>query len=306
MIYTVTLNPALDYALSAEKIIPGSTNRSHSEYILTGGKGINVSSMLSKLGEQSTAFGLIGGFVGDEIEKRTAQTGCMCDFVRINGISRINVKIKSGLETEINACGPVISSEELEKLKAKTRKLKSGDTLVLAGSVPKGVPKSIYGDILSELPDGVMAIVDATGELLLDSLRYEPFLIKPNRHELCDIFDTEIENSPEAVSKYALKLLERGAKNVLVSLAGDGAVLAASDGKCYYSKAPEGKAVDSVGAGDSMVAGFIHGFLKSGDILNAFAMSVSSGSASAFSIGFAEKEYVMSFYEDVLSGLRSL
>ena len=297
MIYTVTFNPALDYAIQTEDIKLGETNRSHDEYILTGGKGINVSTMLCNLGVENTALGFIGGFTGQEIKRRVEQNGCRTDFIEVDGLSRINVKIKSSLETEINASGPVINENHIIQLIDRIKKIKSGDYLVLAGSVPNDIPDTVYADIMKNTPDGVKIVVDATGNLLINAVKEKPFLIKPNNFELSAIVGEKLGDNRERVLVHAEMLRNMGAENVLVSLAGNGAVLSSSDGQNLETDAPKGKVLDSVGAGDSMVAGFLYGWLESGDYEHAFKMGIASGSASAFSKGFAKKDYVMKIYK---------
>ncbi len=297
MIYTVTFNPALDYAITADEIKIGKTNRSHDEYILTGGKGINVSTMLCNLGVENTAIGFIGGFTGQEIKRRVEQIGCKCDFIEVDGLSRINVKIKSGHETEINGSGPVITNTDIAKLMEKIRQIKNGDYLVLAGSVSAGVSDTVYAEIMKNTADGVKIVVDATGNLLMNAVKRKPFLIKPNNFELSAIVGEKLGEDREKVLLHARKLCEMGAENVLVSLAGNGAVLSATDGKDYQADAPEGKVLDSVGAGDSMVAGFLCGWIESNDFGHAFKMGIASGSASAFSKGFASMNEVKEIYK---------
>lgn len=296
MIYTVTFNPALDYAMITEKVNLGETNRSHDEYILTGGKGINVSTMLCNLGIENTALGFIGGFTGQEIKKRAEKIGCICDFIEVDGLSRINVKIKSEQETEINGSGPVITKAHISKLIEKISRLKSGDYLVLAGSVPSGVTDTVYSDIIKNTDSGVKIIVDAAGELLLNAVKQKPFLIKPNNHELSAIAGKRLGDNRQEVITHAQKLKNMGAENVLVSLAGNGAVLSAGNESNYESGAPSGQVIDSVGAGDSMVAGFLYGWIESKNFERAFKMGIASGSASAFSKGFAKKSDVLMLY----------
>lgn len=293
MIYTITFNPALDYIVSVDDFKMGMTNRTSKELLLAGGKGINVSIMLKNLGQESTALGFIAGFTGEEIRRSLELQGCRTEFITIpDGLSRINVKLKNIEGTEINGRGPDIDEESLHKLMARLDKLVTGDVLVLAGSIPASVPASIYQDICKRLAGrGITVAVDAAGELLLNVLELNPFLIKPNIHELGEIFGVNLKTA-EHVVPYAEKLQERGAKNVLVSMAGEGAVLVAESGEVFISPAPEGKLVNSVGAGDSMVAGFLTGFLETGDYKEAFKMGVATGSASAFSEQFATKEEV--------------
>ncbi len=297
MIYTVTFNPALDYAIMTDEIKIGETNRSHDEYILTGGKGINVSKMLCNLGVENTALGFIGGFTGQEIKRRVEEFGCNSDFIEVDGNSRINVKIKSEQETEINGSGPLITSEDISRLMEKIRKIKSGDYLVLAGSVSSGVSDTVYAEIMKNTADGVKIVVDATGNLLMNAVKCRPFLIKPNNFELSDIAGERLGDDRLKVLWHADKMCEMGAENVLVSLAGNGAVLSASDGRKFESDAPKGKVLDSVGAGDSMVAGFLCGWIESGDYEHAFKMGIASGSASAFSRDFATINEVKEIYK---------
>ncbi|MGN0613796.1 MAG: 1-phosphofructokinase [Porcipelethomonas sp.] len=300
MIYTVTFNPALDYTLTADSINIGETNRSRNEYFLTGGKGINVSAMLCRLGIESTALGFIGGFTGQEIKKRAEEAGCRCDFTEIDGLSRINVKIKSGEETEINASGPVITETDIARLMEKIGAAGEGDYLVLAGSIPPGVPDTIYGDIIRRVGRGVKVIVDASGSLLMNAVKHCPFLIKPNNHELGAIIGKKLGSDRREVLEHAHRLRSMGAENVLVSLAGNGAVLSAAGGVSLEKNAPSGKVINSVGAGDSMVAGFLCGWLESHDYDHAFRMGIAAGSASAFSRGFADKEKIMEIYNSIL------
>lgn len=293
MIYTITFNPALDYIVSVEDFRLGRTNRTDSELMLAGGKGINVSIVLQNLGQESTALGFIAGFTGEEIQRRLRLRGCRTEFITIpEGLSRINIKLKNIEGTEINGRGPDIDGESLDKLMTRLERLEAGDVLVLAGSIPSSVPASIYQDICKRLAGrGITVVVDAAGELLLNVLKLKPFLIKPNIHELEEIFDVSLKTG-EDVIPYAKKLQERGARNVLVSMAGKGAVLVAETGEVCMSPAPEGKLVNSVGAGDSMVAGFLTGWLETGNYKEAFKIGVAAGSASAFSEQFATKEEV--------------
>lgn len=294
MIYTVTFNPSLDYIVTVENFKTGIVNRTAEEKLLPGGKGINVSAVLKNLGYPNTALGFIAGFTGREIQKMLLQMGVDTDFIEVlDGISRINVKLRSVQESEINGQGPEITGTDLEKLCQKLDRLKEEDILVLAGSIPDVMPGSVYVDIMKRLADKKLkVVVDATKELLVNVLEYRPFLIKPNKHELGEIFGVEIKEKEEIV-KYAGKLKERGARNVLVSMAGEGAVLLTEDGRVYFSEAPKGKLKNSVGAGDSMVAGFLAGYLETGEMKRAFQMGVCTGSASAFSEELATKEEVL-------------
>ena len=292
MIYTVTFNPAVDYIVHTKELMAGAVNRSDGEEIYFGGKGINVSLVLAQLGVKSIALGFVAGFTGEAIEKGIAKAGIEADFVHLdNGFSRINVKIKSEKETELNGQGPDIDGKALDELFAKLDRLTKGDTLVLAGSIPSSLPADIYERILKRL-DGknIRVVVDATKDLLLNVLKYKPFLIKPNNFELGEIFDTEMKTIEDIV-KYAGKLQEMGAVNVLVSMAGDGAVLLDEYGKTHICGVCKGKVKNSVGAGDSMVAGFIAGCEK-GDYEYALKLGTASGGATAFSDGLAEKKTI--------------
>lgn len=293
MIYTVTFNPSLDYIVTVEHFTPGMVNRTREEIIFPGGKGINVSMVLQNLGYDSTALGFLAGFTGDKLQSLLEEKGITTDFIRVaEGMSRINVKLRSDEESEINGQGPAIKPEDIKGLYEKLDELRDGDILVLAGSIPDVMPGSIYMDIMKHLEEKELKIVvDATGNLLVNVLPYHPFLIKPNNHELGEIFGVRIE-SKEEVIHYARKLQEKGAVNVLVSMAGDGAVLVAEDGSIYQAEAPKGKVVNSVGAGDSMVAGFLAGYLEKGNYGDAFRMGVCTGSASAFSEELATKAEV--------------
>lgn len=300
MVYTVTFNPSLDYIISLQGFQMGLTNRTREEQMLPGGKGINVSTVLQNLGIENTALGFTAGFTGQEIERMVSEIGFQCDFIRTRtGFSRINVKLKDYDGTEINGMGPVIQEEEAENLMEKLRGLQEGDVLVLAGSIPESLPDSIYRDILAELQgEGILFVVDATKDLLLNVLEYQPFLIKPNNHELGEIFDVKLKTR-ESVIPYAKKLQEKGARNVLVSMAGAGAVLAAETGEVYMLPAPKGTLVNAVGAGDSMVAGFLAGWLEHQSYSHAFRMGVAAGSASAFSQLLATREEIEEIYRQL-------
>lgn len=300
MIYTVTFNPSLDYIVSVEDFRVGLTNRTDSELMLPGGKGLNVSMVLGNLGIESTALGFVAGFTGEEIIRRVEEMGVRTDLIRLEeGYSRINLKLKSIEGTEINGCGPVIGKRHVGRLMEKLDVLGAGDVLVLAGSIPGSVPDDIYRKIMEKLAGrDVMAVVDATRDLLVNVLEYHPFLVKPNNHELGEIFGVKL-NTREEVLPYAQKLREMGAVNVLVSMAGEGAVLAAGDGSMYASPAPKGKLVNGVGAGDSMVAGFLAGWMEKKDYGHAFRMGVSAGSASAFSELLAKKEEIETVYRQI-------
>lgn len=288
MVYTVTFNCALDYVLSVPSYITGATNRADTEQIFAGGKGINVSRVLTDFGVANTAMGFTAGFTGAEVERLCKESGIKTDFIRLKeGMTRINVKIKSDEETEINGAGSDVPLEAIDELIKRLDALCEGDILVLAGSVPRSVPHTIYGDIAASVKSrGVKVVCDAEGKLLLNVLTHRPFLVKPNHHELGAIFDAEIHSRSEA-AKYAVKLREMGARNVLVSLAGEGAVLACENGEVYESAAPKGSVINSAGAGDSMTAGFIAAYLKDCDFEYAFKTGICAGSACAFSDGTA-------------------
>ena len=299
MIYTVTFNPSLDYIVSVENFRLGLTNRTSSELMLPGGKGVNVSTVLMNLGIENTALGFAAGFVGDEIVRQMEEMGVQNGFIRIEeGVSRINLKLKSIDGTEINGQGPVISPEHVEELMKQLDRLGEGDVLFLSGSIPASMPDDAYQKIMERLDGrGVQIVVDATKDLLLNVLEYHPFLIKPNNHELGDIFGVKLSEREEVVP-YAKKLQEKGAVNVLVSMAGKGAVLLAEDGSVYAAEAPKGTLKNGVGAGDSMVAGFLAGYGESGDYEHAFRMGLAAGSASAFSEQLATKDEIKKVYEN--------
>lgn len=293
MIYTVTLNPSLDYVVDVDDFELGRTNRAVSERLYAGGKGINVSFVLKNLGFESTALGFSAGFTGEEIKKQIQERGITENLITVlNGQSRINIKLRGQQETEINGMGPDIEKEHIQQLLKKLSVLSPGDYLILAGSVPMKINDTIYYDILKTLDKkGIKAVVDTTGDLLLNVLKYHPFLIKPNIHELSELFSTEIKTKEEVV-QYGLKLQDMGAQNVIVSMAGDGAVFICENGEIYKSEAPKGVVKNSVGAGDSMVAGFLAVFCETKDFAKAFKMGVCTGSASAFSEDLATKEQV--------------
>lgn len=302
MIYTVTFNPSLDYIVRLDSFTAGEINRVNYEQVLGGGKGINVSIVLGNLGHESTALGFTAGFTGEEIKRQLDGFGVKHDFVQLpEGFTRINVKVKADKETEINGQGPDISEAKREELFEKLDTLAEGDTLVLAGSIPKTLPDDIYEKIMARLEGrGIRIIVDAEKKLLLNVLKYHPFLIKPNNHELGDMFGVKLTTDEEIIT-YAKKLQEKGAQNVLISMAGDGAILLTADGKHYKSPAPKGKLVNSVGAGDSMVAGFITGYIESqGDFETAFHMGVATGSASAFSENLATRPEVEALLKTII------
>ncbi|KMZ53485.1 1-phosphofructokinase [Dorea sp. D27] len=293
MIYTVTFNPSLDYVIRTEKLTPGEINRTTGEHIYPGGKGNNVSVILSNLGLKSRALGFVAGFTGDALEKMLNGCGCYTDFIRLGqGFTRINVKINDGQETEINGQGPAITEEALDELYDRLDRLEADDVLVLAGSIPDTMPPDIYEKIMARLDGrGIRIAVDATKNLLLNVLKYHPFLIKPNNHELGEMFGTVL-NTEEEIIRHAGMLQERGARNVLVSMAGDGAILVTEDKTICRSRPPKGEVKNSVGAGDSMVAGFLTGWLNTGDYEKAFKLGIAAGSATAFTGWLAEKEEI--------------
>ena len=300
MIYTVTFNPSLDYIVSIKDFELGKTNRTVAEQMLAGGKGINVSTVLKNLGINNVALGFVAGFTGREIERMARESGIICNFITLEqGCSRINVKMKDFDGTEVNGMGPIIDEDAVEQLKKQLRRLSQGDTLVLAGSIPSCMSDSIYRDIMFELKDKeINFVVDATKDLLLNVLEFHPFLIKPNNHELGEIFGVELKTK-ESVVPYAKKLQEMGARNVLVSMAGEGAVFLDEEQNVYALPAPKGTLVNAVGAGDSMVAGFIAGWTEKKDPYHAFKMGVSAGSASAFSEVLATREDVERVYASI-------
>ena len=295
MIYTVTLNPALDYIIQVDNLKLGSTNRSEGERILPGGKGINVSRVLKNLGVESKNLGFVAGFTGEEIKRSVKDWGLEENFIKLPmGTSRINVKLRSKEETEINARGPEISERAVEELFARLEELEKGDVLVLSGSVPKNLSDTIYQNIIKKQQGkGIQVVLDTSGEALLKSVSYHPFLIKPNRQELEEIFHKPFSSIEKIVSG-ARELRRLGAENVLVSLAGEGALLITEEDEIISSRPPEGKVHNSVGAGDSMVAGFLYGLGLHGDMEEAFSYGLCAGSASAFSEELATGEEIES------------
>ncbi|MGG4469517.1 1-phosphofructokinase [Paenibacillus alvei] len=299
MIYTLTLNPSVDYIIELSEVNLGELNRTERTSKFAGGKGINVSKVLQRMGVQSKALGFVGGFTGSYIKDQLKQEAIDTDFVEVEEDTRINVKVKSADETELNAAGPAISEEKLAELKEKISKLTSEDMLVLAGSIPSTLPANTYEELVKICSENdVSFVVDAEGDLLKKVLPYNPFLIKPNHHELGDLFNTTITTA-EDVIPYGKKLLEHGAQNVIVSLAGDGAVLI-NQHETIISTVPKGEVKSSVGAGDSMVAGFLAKYNETQDLKESFRYSIASGSATAFSIGLCTKEKVESLLEQVI------
>lgn len=298
MIYTVTFNPALDYVMKVEKLRYDDINRTYGEELNYGGKGINVSAVLSTLGVENVALGFKAGFTGEKLEEMLRQDGIKTDFISLaKGNTRINVKIKSDTELDINACGPEISGEEVEKLFEKIASLKQGDVLVLAGSVPKELPSDIYEQILAKTSEnGVEAVVDSTGELLLNVLKYKPFLIKPNNFELGDLFGVKIKNE-EKIIRYAKELQKMGARNVLVSRGKDGALLIDENQNTYSIGIIPGKPLNSVGCGDSMVAGFVAGYLEEHDYAYALKLGSACSNATAFSYSLANAQGIRDAFE---------
>ena len=290
MIYTVTFNPALDYVMKVEKLQFDDINRTYGEELNYGGKGINVSVILSRLGVENTALGFQAGFTGEKLEELLKADGIKTDFIALkNGMTRINVKIKAQTELDINAVGPPIEEDEVERLFEKVKAFQSGDVIVLAGSVPGTLPPDIYEKILSVTSkSGVESVVDATGDLLLNVLKYHPFLIKPNHFELGDLFGVKIRDEAE-IEKYAKQLQEKGARNVLVSRGKEGATLITEHGGVHTIGIIPGKPLNSVGCGDSMVAGFVAGYMDKRDYAYALKLGSACSNATAFSYGLADK-----------------
>ena len=298
MIYTITFNPALDYIAQVEDIKIGEINRTKKETILPGGKGLNVSIVLKNLGIENTALGFISGFTGEELKRKMEAQGVKTDFVKVKeGITRINVKIssmneKKVEETALNGVGPLITENDIEVLMEKLQKMSTNDLVILSGSIPKNIDNTIYEKICKNLNEkGITFIVDSTQELLMNVLKYHPFLIKPNKDELEETLNCKI-STKEDIIQSAKELKKLGAQNVLVSLGNDGALLLTKEDKTYYSKAPKGQVVNTVGSGDSMVAGFLAGYYQTKDYEVALKTGVATGSASAFSTRLATKEDV--------------
>lgn len=298
MIFTVTFNPSLDYIVRVDEMRLGTINRTNYEQLLPGGKGINVSIVLGNLGHPSRALGFSAGVTGVALEKLLADAGVDADLVHVKeGFTRINAKVKAAEETELNGQGPRIAPEDVDALFSKLDVLGQDDTLVISGSVPNTLPSDMYEQVMERLAGrGVRIVVDAERDLLTRVLPYRPFLVKPNNHELGDIFGVTLKTRDEFVP-YARRMQEMGAQNVLVSMAGEGGVLVAADGQVYQSPAAKGTVVNSVGAGDSCVAGFLAGLMETGSYQTAFRMGLAAGSASAFSDHLATRPEV----EDLMS-----
>ncbi|PGM53342.1 1-phosphofructokinase [Bacillus sp. AFS053548] len=291
MIYTVTLNPSIDYIVEVDDIGLGKINRMKRENKFPGGKGINVSRVLKRLDVESIALGFVGGFTGDFIKNVLGNERVTSDFVQVEGDSRINIKLKSQLETEINGQGPAISEEKLDQFFYKLKQIKKGDYVVLAGNIPNTLPSDLYEQLtLWGQENGIHIIVDASGKVLLDVVKHRPFFIKPNHHELGDLFDVKITSIEQAIP-YGKKLVEMGAQNVGISFAGDGAILI-TESSVYVSNVPKGEVINSVGAGDSLVAGFVGTYVKTNNIETAFKVGVASGSATAFSEDLTKREKI--------------
>ena len=295
MVYTLTFSPSIDYVMDMDHLIPGQMNRASSTHIYPGGKGINVSAVLDTLGVENTILGFVAGFTGNEIERILKKNGQKTDFIHLkNGLSRINVKVLSSESTELNAPAPAIRKDELKQLNDKLTRLTDGDTLVLSGAIPSCLPVYTYRFILDSLKDrNITTVVDTTGDHLLSALESRPFLIKPNREELGELFSTKNISTNDA-EKYAHTLQDKGARNVLISLDREGAMLLCEDGTLLTREAPRGNVVNPVGAGDSMLAGFIYGWLETSSYEDALKTAVCAGSAAAFSSGLPAKDDIMS------------
>ncbi|MCR5736577.1 MAG: 1-phosphofructokinase [Eubacterium sp.] len=293
MIYTVTLNPSIDYIVKMDQLVMGITNRTIGEEYYFGGKGINVSCVLAELELHSTALGFVAGFTGDAIDKGIANSHITTDFIRLKkGVSRINVKIKAGEETEINGQGPDIEADELDALMGKLDNIRNGDTLILAGSIPNTLPDDVYERMLEKLQHkDLRIVVDATKKLLVNSLKYGPFLIKPNRQELSEIFDVEVKTKEDTIY-YAKELQKLGARNVLISLGGEGAILVDENGNIHEAGVINQPVINTVGSGDSMVAGFVAGYEKTKSYPYALTLGSVCGNATAFLPGLATKEKI--------------
>ncbi|CCI84322.1 1-phosphofructokinase [Lactobacillus pasteurii DSM 23907 = CRBIP 24.76] len=291
MIYTVTVNPALDYVMSLEKVNSGEVNRTDNYVFLAGGKGINVSQILNQLDIDNTAWGFVGGFTGKELVRQLNQKRIVNDFVTISDLTRVNVKVHAEKETEINAAGPQITKQEITAFKDRLSDLKKGDIVVMSGSLTPSLPTNFYQEMLPTIKEaGAEFVVDTTGQALLDTLEYHPLVIKPNHHELADLFNTSFDSS-SVMLEYAQKLLTMGAQNVMVSMAGEGGFLLTKD-HVYHAKGAVGTAVNSVGAGDSMIAGFVGTYFKTGDPAESFRIGMACGAATAFTKDIAVKSQI--------------
>ncbi|KMM37346.1 1-phosphofructokinase [Guptibacillus hwajinpoensis] len=297
MIYTITLNPSVDYIVQLDNLKTGLVNTVDQETKIAGGKGVNVTRVLKRLGHQSTALGFVGGFTGQFIEKSLNDEELSTKFIHVEGDTRINIKLKNSEETEINGLSPSISEDYVDKLFEQLSQTVPGDLVVMAGSVPASINQSIYSRILHSLPDGVQAIVDTKGKALEETLKAKPFLVKPNHHELGDLFGVTVTTVDDAV-KYGKKVQAMGAENVIVSMAGNGAVLITQE-DILFGNVPVGHVKNSVGAGDSVVAGFLSTYIETGDLKEAFQSGIAAGSASAFSSGFCTEEEVQTLRKKI-------
>ncbi|WP_283153856.1 MULTISPECIES: 1-phosphofructokinase [Bacillales] len=297
MIYTITLNPSVDYIVRLDDLKTGLVNTVDEETKIAGGKGVNVTKVLKRLGHDSTALGFVGGFTGQFIEQSLKDESLHPHFIHVEGDTRINIKLKNGEETEINGLSPMISEGNVEKLLQQLSQTVAGDIVVMAGSVPTSIDQNIYSNILKSLPDGVQAIVDTKGKALEEAVKAKPFLVKPNHHELGDLFGVEITSVKDAV-EYGKKVQQMGAMNVIVSMAGDGAVLITSN-EILFGNVPVGKVQNSVGAGDSVVAGFLSKYIETENLKEAFQSGIAAGSASAFSTGFCTAEEVQELRKQI-------
>ncbi|MEH6940563.1 1-phosphofructokinase [Bacillus sp. JJ722] len=298
MIYTVTLNPSIDYIVEVDQFQLDALNVIDRESKFPGGKGINVSRVLTNIGISTKALGFVGGFTGKFIQDSLEAEGIVHDFVNVTDDSRINIKLKTGQETEINGQGPSLTEDNIQTLYSKLEKLEEGDVLILAGSIPPSLPRTLYSDLTAKYSErGIKVIVDAGGKILAEVLKEKPFLVKPNHHELSDLFEVQIETVEEVIP-YGRKVIEMGAENVIVSMAGAGALLFTKEAT-YTATVPKGKVLNSVGAGDSLVAGFIGTYTKENDFVKAFKYAVATGSATAFSRDLASKEKIESLLDQV-------
>lgn len=299
MITTLSLNPSLDYIVDIEDFNIGKINRTKSEYMLPGGKGLNVSQVLKNLGMESNALGFVSGFTGRELIRMLDELRITNNMTEVeNGLTRINLKVRGDVETAINGMGPIVNTEDFEKVIMELEKLSDGDILILSGNIARNMREDAYRVIMNRISDSVKVVVDATKEQLMNVSDLNPFLIKPNHEELGELFDVEIKDK-ESAAGYAKLLQERGFRNILVSMSGDGAILLTETGDVYRANAPSGKLVNSVGAGDSMVAGFIYGYLEFGDYIEAFRYGIAAGSASAFSENLGTKEEIMDLLDQI-------